>query len=334
MKMARMVLSILLLVGLLLAHASASAQSAGDRATARALAYEGQAAFDGGDYAVAEDRFARADALVHAPTLLLALARSQVKLGKLVQAYENYQRIIREKVPAGSPDVFTTAYEAAQQEVEQIRARLGWVTIVVKGPEDPEVILDDKTPVPKAALGVKRAVNPGDHTLKASAPRFAAKKTDFHVGEGEAVAVTVTLSGKAATSQGSGIRDPRSGAAGAEADAQAGASSGKTIAYIALGIGAAGVITGTVTGLIAMSKHNELSDVCLNGRCPPEHQDTLDGFHLMGNVSTIGFILGGVGAAAGLTLLLTAPSDPEEPASGSNVSLRAGFGSILVRASF
>ena len=82
---------------------AALAQSEADRATARELAREGQAAFDRGDFETAADRFARADALVHAPTLLLALARAQNKLNRLVQSYESYSRILREGVPEGSP---------------------------------------------------------------------------------------------------------------------------------------------------------------------------------------------------------------------------------------
>src|SRR5258706_3157916 len=74
-----------------------------DRATARTLAQEGQQALEAKNYAIAIDRFGRADSLVHAPTLLLGLARSQVGLGKLVEAQESYNRIIREGVAATSP---------------------------------------------------------------------------------------------------------------------------------------------------------------------------------------------------------------------------------------
>src|SRR5262245_11425351 len=79
----------------------ARAEDAGSRATARSLAQEGKDAFDRKDYATAEERFTRAGALVHAPTLLVFLARAEVGLGKLVAAAENYRRVLREEVPAG-----------------------------------------------------------------------------------------------------------------------------------------------------------------------------------------------------------------------------------------
>ena len=60
-----------------------------DRATARALAREGYEAQQRRQYALAADRFERAEALVHAPTLLLGLARAQQGLGELVEAQED-----------------------------------------------------------------------------------------------------------------------------------------------------------------------------------------------------------------------------------------------------
>src|SRR3954465_4696982 len=50
--------------------------SASERATARSLAQEGYAALTEKDYVAAEDRFRRANELVHAPTLVIDRARA------------------------------------------------------------------------------------------------------------------------------------------------------------------------------------------------------------------------------------------------------------------
>src|ERR1700730_17170783 len=104
-----------------------------DRASARTLAAEGHQALDAKDYATAADRFARADALVHAPTLMLNLARAQVALGKLVAANESLSRILREDLPATSPKVFFDAQEDARKEIAVLAPRLSWVTVTVAG---------------------------------------------------------------------------------------------------------------------------------------------------------------------------------------------------------
>jgi hypothetical protein len=329
-----------LAVASLLSSASgvAVAQSEADRATARELAREGQSAFDRGDFETAADRFARADALVHAPTLLLALARAQNKLGKLVQSYENYSRIIREGVPEGSPPVFKKAYEEAKKEVEPVRARLGWVTIEVKGPANARVSIDN-TAVPSAAVGVRRAINPGAHVIKAEADGFLSAEQSISVAEGESSSVALALEpdpnapvapapGQSAAAEPSGTpikietppdAPPRS------------ASTTRTLGFVALGVGAAGLVVGGVTGVMALGKRGDLDDACPGGQCPPEQRDTLDSYRSLGTISTIGFIVGGVGVAGGVTLLLTSKKSESAQA---RVDLRLGASSVAVRGSF
>ncbi|MGH7298628.1 MAG: hypothetical protein ACRELB_27050, partial [Polyangiaceae bacterium] len=87
----------------------ASGQADVDRATARQLGEAGEQALSAKDYKTAEDDFRRADSLVHAPTLMLGLARALAGEGKLVEAQEAYRRIVREGVAPGSPRVFRKA---------------------------------------------------------------------------------------------------------------------------------------------------------------------------------------------------------------------------------
>src|SRR5260221_6375863 len=98
--------------------------TASDRATARALADEAGDALDKKNYEVALDRFGRADALVHAPTLLLGVARSQVGLRKFVEAQESYQSILREGVPAGAPPAVSEAHAEGQRRNKGLTVQL------------------------------------------------------------------------------------------------------------------------------------------------------------------------------------------------------------------
>lgn len=286
----------------------ATAQTAADRTTARALANEGQAAFESGDYETAADRFARADALVHAPTLLLALARAQVKLGQVVQAYENYNRILREGVAPGSPEVFEQALQNAEREIGEVEAQLAWVTLHVEGPRAPAVKIGD-TEVPVAALGVRRAVNPGDHRVTASASGYLPAQGRFSVAKGEATELTLVLKpDPAARADARATAELDLGGSSPLMDRPAGSSWQRTTGFIGLGVGAAGIAVGAIAGVIAVRKHGELVDACPDGICPPSQEEALDSYRLMGTLSTVGFIAGAVGGVAGMTLLLTAPS--------------------------
>jgi hypothetical protein len=264
-----------------------------DRATARSLAREGLEAQQHSQYAIAADRFSRADALVHAPTLLLGLARAQVALGSLVTAHETYERILREPLQPHAPAVFGKALEDAKRELAALTPRLAWVTIRVEGVESPDVTIDDVR-VPVAALGVRRTCDPGSHSVKASAKGYAVAERMFDVAEGGEQSVTLSMEPL-----------PAAPAAVVMTSVPETVMPVRTkLAIASLGLGAAGLITGSVAGILVLTKHATLSRECTNG-CPLDDSSELYTYRTLANLSTGAMIVAGVGAAAGVTLLLT-----------------------------
>src|SRR5437763_17177259 len=124
MNVRRCFASLLVVLALAPAPAFAGDVSDVDRATARALTLEGYEALDRKDYATAADRFTRADAMYHVPTVTLGLAHAEVGLGKLVSALASYSRIMREGVPANAPPAFTKAVDDARREIESLTQRI------------------------------------------------------------------------------------------------------------------------------------------------------------------------------------------------------------------
>jgi hypothetical protein len=309
----------------------ARAQSDDDRATARALGQEGQQALDNKSWATAEDRFRRADKLVHAPTLEIGLARALAAQAKYVEAQEAYNKIIREGVPPGAPAAFKQALEDAKKEVEAVAPKLGGVVITVKATNgqdisDPKVVLDERA-VNSASLGVKRAIDPGPHVLRVSADGYKGSEMRFTVLEGGSATENVTLEkdtspvaaapapapGGAAAPAPGGATSPAPGATPAGASATAGGEAPppakkSILPWVAFGVGGAGLLLGGITGAVALGDHGTLADKCKNG-CPPDQKGTLDSYHTMGMLSTVGFIVAGLGAAAGVVLLVTQPKD-------------------------
>jgi hypothetical protein len=329
-----------------------------DRATARALAEEGRVALSRADYRTAEDRFTRADALIHAPTLLLGLARAQTGLGKLVEANESYRRIVREGVRPGSPAVFNKAVDDAAREADVVAARLAWVTIAVSPSASAAVALDGAA-IPQAAIGAKRPVNPGTHRIRAMAPGHQARDETFSVGEAERKDLTLVLvpvpgagasfaPSPVASSGLPGSVDPHGGAGeerdltkpavgggpvDVDADVSSRGSANRVAAGVAFVVGAGGLVTGAITGGLAMRKHAALERACPDGACGPEKQEDIDDFRRLSTASTIGFIVGGAGAATGVVLLLTAPSGGQR-ASSSSVSAYVGLGTFGMKGHF
>jgi len=297
--------------------------SEADRATARALASEGYKALQEKNYEVAADRFRRADALIHAPTLVVDHARALVGLGKLVEAHERYELIAREGIDPKSPKSWQKALETATKELEVLKPRLAWVTIQIKGPSEPKVLVDDGT-VPTAALGVRRAINPGKRTIRASADGYLPGEKTLTFAEGEEQSVEIEL-----------LVDPNAQKVSVEPEPQAGTVQdapkrrSNALAYVMLGVGGVALAGGGVTGVLALGKRSDLEKVCNDaGRCPSSAKEDLDAYHLFGLISPISLGVGVAAAATGITLLVTRPKAQTE----NSASIEPYFGLTSVGA--
>jgi hypothetical protein len=289
----------------------ALAQTDSDKATARELAKDGADALEKKDFARAADRFTRADKLFHAPTLVLGLARAQVGLGKLVAAQENYHSILREELPPNAPEAFVQAQADARKELVALTPQVPWVILSVEGARDlsqAKVKIGEDL-VPPAALGVKRAIDPGEHTVHVELEGYVPVEKRFTVAPGVTEAVTITLA--PATPH---HAPPKSTVGPVEPPPSEGLFPHQNAVGIALlGVGSAGILVGAVTGGLALQKHTDLEAAgCTPEGCPASQQEALASYHTMGTVSTVGFITGGVGVAAGLVLVLTAPKSPKK----------------------
>lgn len=317
-----------LTVGLLWAGSVLADPSAEDRATARSLAGEGYQALQTKDYSTAVDRFSRADALVHAPTLMIDWARSLVGLGKLVEAQERYEQIIREGVDAKAPKSWQHALTDATNEVAALKPRLAWVTITVNGGTDARVTIDG-TAVPPAAIGVRRAVNPGARMVRVTAPGFLPQKMPLDLAEGAEGAADFNLQPDPAAV----VKPAPAPAPEAPAEPQA---HDPTLAYVALGVGGAGLIVGGVTGVLALSKRSALAKVCHpDGDCSSQEKSTLSSYHTFGTISGIGFGVGLAGVGAGLALwFVNRDATPAPAEHGLVVRPYVGVGSVGAQGSF
>ena len=128
---------------------------------------------------------------------MLGLARALAAEGKYVEAQESYNRIIREGLPPGSPDVFKRALDDAKKEVDAVAPKVAAVTITVKAAggadiPEPQVVLDEHA-INSASLGVRRAIDPGAHVLRATAEGYKPGELKFSDPEGGSVDEPLSL---------------------------------------------------------------------------------------------------------------------------------------------
>ncbi|HET7538480.1 MAG TPA: hypothetical protein VFK05_01365 [Polyangiaceae bacterium] len=212
-------------VGVLIAAHSAFAQTDLERATARDAANNGRAAFDAGKYEKAIDYLSRAEQLVHSPTHLLYIARSQAKLGRLVAAHETYLKITRETLASNAPKAFVSAQAAAEQEQDAVDERLPTVTVVLQGVTNPPElsVQMDGTPLPPAMIGIPLPADPGEHVFKANGPTIDSDPVTVRLAESAKQTVTLRLRSNGVTLPPVAANTPGT-AAGAGAGAGAGTS--------------------------------------------------------------------------------------------------------------
>jgi hypothetical protein len=316
-------------VSVLCARVALAAPTDSDRTTARELAREGYDALEQKNYAVAEDRFRRADALVHAPTTVVDHARALVGMGRLVEAYERYALAIREGVSSDAPASWKQAVSDAESEIEAVKPRLAWLVINIEGPKEPSVTVDGRE-VPIASLGARRATDPGKRKVRVTADGFTSGGRIVMLKEGERQAITITLDRLESVELPDAAPPP-------DAPSGQAAESPSPLPWIAFGIGGAGLAVGGVTGVMALGVRSDLADLCPSGECRPRDeseqarmQDDRSEYHTLGTVSGIGFGVGLAGVATGVVLLLTSPK-AEVNANATSLTPVLGPGYVGIR---
>jgi len=314
---------------------SAFCQNEQEVAGARAAATNGLKAFEAGRYADALDLFKRAESLVHAPTHLLYLARSHAKLGQLVEAQEVYNKISREKLADGAPDAFKDAQAKANEELAALQPRIPSLTIKLKGEGAEGVVVTmDDVEVPAALVGVPHPVNPGPHQLVATGNGVKSQPASVTLAEGGNESIELTLEPAP-----DAVAPTAEGSAAIDTSAPPSGGNGMRIgAYVGLGVGVVGLAAGTVFALSAKSKFDDAAALCNlpGGECPANRKGDIEKLDDDGKsaktMATIGFVVGGLGLATGVTLLVLSGQHKSEQA--ARIQPWVGLGSAGVSGRF
>lgn len=103
----------------------------------------------------------------------------------------------------------------------------------------------------------------------------------------------------------------------------------RTVGLVGTGLGVIGIGFGSVFGIMSIAKASEADDQCAppdRKLCTPAGKTAGDDAITRGNVSTIGFIVGGALVVGGITLYFTAPS--------SGPSIAVGPGRVGIQGTF
>lgn len=278
-----------------------------------------------GDLAAALKAFTTADSIMHVPTTGLEVARTQDKMGQLVEARETLLAVLRIAPQPSDPPPFAEARRAAEALDADLARRIPSLIVEVSSelPGAITVIVDEQTIAPNL-VGIARKLNPGKHVVVARGGGEEARET-VTIAPSETKRVSLRVAKKAP----SPTHDPGPGP---------GPSQPRTeherklpldlplVSWIGFGVGAAGLVTGTVTGIVSLSKTSDATKDCVGNECPRSAESALDSANTFATISNIGFAVAVAGAAVGVVgMFVLKPAAETKPASARLVVSPGGI---------
>ena len=281
---------------------------------------------------------------------LLHLGACYVKVGKTASAWASFK---------DAADLAARKHDereaVARQYLAVLELQLSRLSIEVAMDAPPSIeVKRDGEPFGRAAWGSPMPIDPGPHVITASCNGYKDWQTTIDVPAAASVArVSVprlepfvvqpapppTNPGPTPPISNAVLPVPPASAAQAGpastpapvVDRTSSNSTQKILAGVSLAIGGAGLAVGAVSGAMVLSKRSTLdnSGACVNRVCASSQHDTLSSYKSLRTVSTVGFIVGGLATATGVTLLLTVPKSE-----GAAISAWVGPASAGLRGTF
>ncbi|HKP60603.1 MAG TPA: PEGA domain-containing protein [Polyangiales bacterium] len=268
--------------------------------------------FKAREFDSARDMFEAAHALNPSARTLRGLGLTDFECGRYALAIGELERALNET----HKPLDATQRSEVQAVIAHAHTFVGTLEVQLN-PSDATLSVDGVAAAPGALL-----VDAGNHLLHGRAPGFVDAEWRVEVRPGETTSTTLTLEAEPPPETPPPIvlnpTEPYD-------------ATQRTAGWIVGGVGVAGVVLGSVFGVISIVKHNESDKYCQKDNVCEDVRgvDAMDAARTAGDVSTVAFVVGGVALASAAVLLLTAPEERETSArigiGPGGVSLRGVF---------
>jgi len=274
---------------------SASAQSVPAVATAgsqaETLYKEAVALFRNNDVHGACTKLDESFKLEPATQTLFALAKCRHREGRVATAATQFLELENRAVRSGD----AAKVEEMRAKLEEVRALVPHAKLELDAhPEVAEVKVDGQ-PLPRSDWAAPLPLDPGEHVFVFSGQgkRDAEKKVTL----AEKQTLSIQFDPLADSTSVAPVDAPAP-SVGAETPSHRGDGSNRTLVYVLGGVGVAGIVVGSITGILAINHKSDADD--LFAKRDPSFKDSDDAASTTALVSTIAFGVGivGLGAAA------------------------------------
>lgn len=288
---------------------AAAEPTTGDKAAAEGLFEQGRALMKEGKFEAACPKFVESQKLDPGVGTLLFLGECYERTGRIASAWATFGEARSAARIAGDPK----RDAMAQQRYEKLEPLLPHLVVNVK--EVPGLVVTlGPTPLSKGIWGTPIAVDPGDTEVRASAPGRREVTIAIHVEKGETKTIEVPALEVVADATPKPLDPPAIVPPPPAVPPPPPANPRpwqRPLGGAFIGVGAAGLVAGAIFGAFAFSTWSDAHAQCPNALCSSQDGiDASDRAHLWGNLSTGFFVAGGILAATGIVLFVTAPRSP------------------------
>jgi serine/threonine-protein kinase len=314
----------------------ARAQSTSDQATAEALFKEARDLMTAGHYREACPKFAESQRLDPSAGTMLNLGTCYERNGQLASAWVTFKGAATAAQNANELE----RAKLARNKVAELEPKLATLAVVVAPAADVPglVVKRDGEAVGRAVWGTPIPVDPGAHSVEASAPGRRPWQSQAVV-EGPAAKASIEVP-PLVEDVAPPVPPPPSPGSPPPAPPPAPpppsspGSTQRVLGVVTGVVGLGGIAVGSVFGLVAKSHQSDAGPHCSGTECDATGISALSDARSAATVSTIGFIAGGAVLAGGVVLYLVAPRGPSttglsvspgSAGSTAGLSLRGGW---------
>lgn len=293
--------------------------SPADVAEAKARFGKGSDLFKADKFAEALEEFRASYNRVNSPNSHLYVARCLSKLGKIAEAYLEYDKVVAEAQTSG--EKYAQTGETAKVERDELNTKLAFVTPNVTSPEPGAKLTIGGVEVPQDRWGKPFPATPGNVEVRLEAPSKPAATQSVTAAAGETKDVSIAF-----TAADTGGGDTGGGST-------SGGMSGMRIgSFVAAGVGVAGFALFAIEGSMSKSTYDDLQKTC-GGPCPADRADDIDKGKTQQTLANVGLVVGAVGIAAGATLFVLSLRGGKK-SDAPQTSLVVGPSALGVRGTF
>jgi hypothetical protein len=251
---------------------------------------KGMKSFNAKKFDEALTHFKTSYGAVASPNSHLMIARTIKNMGQRLDAYQEYQAVVSEaRAAAAKNPKYQKAADAGAQDLAALGAEIGLVRVTGTGSAtaDAQLTVGGRV-IERDRWDQAIPVEPGAVTVQLTGG--SPKSVDVPAGS----TTDVDLSPPPPVMPVDPVPDD-----GPNEPSSYEGPDRMTMTYIAGGVGALGLITWGIFGGLALSKHGDIEDQCVNNRCPANLQSDADEGEAYVVVSNVGFAVGLVGILAG-----------------------------------